>query len=44
VVAIRKEHVVGDVDIMRVGANLDDLTQNGKTAEAGIEQENRREG
>ena len=36
VVAIGKEHVVGDIDIMRVGAHPDDLTQDGETAEAGI--------
>ena len=44
VVAVGKEHVVGDIDKMRVGAHPDDLTQDGETAEAGIEQENRREG
>ena len=43
VMAIGKEGVVGDIDIMRVGPRRDDLTQHREAAKAGIEYENRRE-
>ncbi len=41
-VAVGKECVVGDIDIVRIGSRLDDLTQYREAAEAGIEQKNRR--
>jgi hypothetical protein len=40
--AVGKERIVGDVDIMRVRAGLDDLTQYREPAKAGIEYQNRR--
>ena len=42
VVAVGKECVVGDIDIVRIGPRLDDLTQYREAAKAGIEQKNRR--
>ena len=41
-VAVGKERVVGDIDIMRVGPRADDLTQYREPAKAGIEYQNRR--
>ena len=40
--AVGKEGVVGDINIMRVGARPDDLTQYREPAKAGIENQNRR--
>ena len=40
-VAVGKEGVVGDIDIMRVGPRPDDLTQYRESAKAGIENQNR---
>jgi len=42
VVAVGKEGVVRDVDVMRVGARSHDLTQDREPAKAGIEHQNRR--
>ena len=41
VMAVGKERVVGDIDIMRVGSRGDDLAQHRESAKAGIEDENR---
>ena len=37
VMAVGKECVVGDIDVVRVGPGADDLTQDGEAAKAGIE-------
>ena len=37
VMAVGKERVIGDIDVMRIGPRADDLTQHGEAAEAGIE-------
>ena len=42
VVAIGKEHIVGDIDIMRVRPQPHHLAQHREPAKAGIEHENRR--
>ena len=42
VVAVGKERIVGDIDIMRVGPRPDDFAQDREAAEAGVENENRR--
>ena len=42
VMAIGKERIVRDVDIMRIGPRRDDLTQHREAAKAGIEHQNRR--
>ena len=42
VVAVGKERIVGDIDIVRVGPRRDDLTQHREAAKAGIEHQNRR--
>jgi hypothetical protein len=42
VMAIGKERVIGDVDVMRIRPGVNDFTQDRETAQAGIEQENRR--
>ena len=44
VVAVGKERIIGDIDIMRVGPRTDDFTQYREPAKAGIEYENRRRG
>ena len=41
-VAVGKERVVGDINIMCVRPCLDDLTQYREASQAGIEYENRR--
>ena len=40
VMAVGKERVVGDVEIVRVGPYLDDLAVDRKAAETGIENDN----
>src|SRR5580693_2405023 len=40
-VAVGKERVVGDINIMRIGPCADNFAQHREAAEAGIEQENR---
>ena len=40
VVAIGKERIVGDIDVMRVGPRADDLTQYREAAKAGVEHQN----
>ena len=42
VMAVGKERIVGDIDIMRVRPRGDDLTQYREAAKAGIEHQNRR--
>jgi hypothetical protein len=42
VVAVGKECIVGDINVMRVGARPDALTHKREPAQAGIEHENRR--
>ena len=42
VVAVWKERVVGDIDIMRIRARLDDLAHDREPAKAGIKHENDR--
>ena len=39
VVAIGKERIVGDIDVVRVGPGADDLTQDREAAKAGVEDE-----
>ena len=39
VMAVGKERVVGDIDVVRVGPGADDLTQDGEAAKAGVEHE-----
>src|SRR5262245_4290322 len=38
--AVRKESIVGDVDVARIGPHLGDLAKNGEAAEPGIKDEN----
>ena len=40
VVAVGKERVVGDIDVVRVGPGADDLAQDREAAKAGVEDEN----
>ena len=40
--AIRKESIVGDVEVARIGARLEDLAKDGEAPEPGIEHENGR--
>ena len=40
VMAIGKERIVGDIDVMRVGPGADDLAQDREPAKAGVEDEN----
>ena len=40
--AVGKERVIRDINIMRIRPCADDLTQNGETAKTGIEYQNRR--
>ena len=42
VVAVGKERIVRDINVMRVGARPDDFTQYREPAKAGIEHQNRR--
>jgi hypothetical protein len=39
VVAIGKERIVGDLDVVRVGPGADDLAQDREAAKAGVEDE-----
>ena len=42
VMAVGKERVVGDIDVVRVGPGADDLPQDGEAAKTEVEHENRR--
>ena len=39
VVAIGKERIVGDIDVVRIGPGADDLAQDREAAKAGVEDE-----